>query len=135
MTPSVFLRIPQVNFFREYVKMHEFFIVQNILRTVEDLLKEYPGKKVTKAVFLIGKFSGVEPELLKTALDFFKKGSPLEDAEIVLELEDLKIKCLDCGKEAVKEKWDITCPFCGSFNTKVVSGEEMFLKTLELDEV
>ncbi|RKX62668.1 MAG: hydrogenase maturation nickel metallochaperone HypA [Thermodesulfobacteriota bacterium] len=115
--------------------MHEFFIVQNILRTVEDLLKEYPGKKVTKAVFLIGKFSGVEPELLKTALDFFKKGSPLEDAEIVLELEDLKIKCLDCGKEAVKEKWDITCPFCGSFNTKVVSGEEMFLKTLELDEV
>ena len=135
MTPSAFLRIPQVNFFQEYVKMHEFFIVQNILRTVEDLLKEYPGKKVTKAVFLIGKFSGVEPELLKTALDFFKKGSPLEDAEIVLELEDLKIKCLDCGKEAIKEKWDMICPFCGSFNTKVVSGEEMFLKTLELDEV
>ena len=128
------MKIPQVSFSREYVKMHEYFIVQNILRTVEDLVRDYPGKKITKAVFLIGKFSGVEPELLKTALDFFKKGSPLEDAEIVLELEDLKIKCLDCGKEATKEKWDITCPFCGSLNTKVVSGEEMFLKTLELEE-
>jgi len=53
--------------------MHEFFIVQNILRTVEDLLKEYPNKKVAKAVFLIGKFSGVEPKSLKTALEFFKK--------------------------------------------------------------
>ncbi|PMP68236.1 MAG: hydrogenase maturation nickel metallochaperone HypA [Thermodesulfobacterium geofontis] len=114
--------------------MHEYFIVQNILRTIEDLIKDYPGKRITKAVFLIGKFSGVEPDLLKTALDFFKKGSPLEDAEIVFELEDLKIRCLDCGKEAVKEKWNMICPFCGSLNTEVISGEEMFLKTLEIEE-
>jgi hydrogenase nickel incorporation protein HypA/HybF len=112
--------------------MHEYFIVQNILKTVEDVLRDYPGKKVTKAVLLIGKFSGVEPDLLKTALDFFKKGSPLEEAEIIIELEDLKIKCLDCGKTSVKERWDIICPFCKSFNTQIISGEEMFLKTLEL---
>jgi len=114
--------------------MHEYFVVQNILRTVEEFLKDYPGKRVTKAVFLIGKFSGIEPELLKTALDFFKKGSPLEDAEIVFEFEDLKIRCLDCGKTTVKEKWNLVCPFCGSFNTEVISGEEMFLKTLELED-
>uniref|UniRef100_A0A7V4JP28 Hydrogenase maturation factor HypA n=1 Tax=Thermodesulfobacterium geofontis TaxID=1295609 RepID=A0A7V4JP28_9BACT len=112
--------------------MHEYFIVQNILKTVEDILRDYPGKKVTKAVFLIGKFSGVEPDLLKTALDFFKKDSPLEEAEIIIELEDLRIKCLDCGKEVVKERWNLICPFCKSFNTQILSGEEMFLKTLEL---
>lgn len=132
MGQSVFLKIPQENFFPEFAKMHEYFIVQNILKTVEDVLKDYPGKKVTKAVLLIGKFSGVEPDLLKTALDFFKKGSPLEEAEIIIELEDLKIKCLDCGKTSVKERWDIICPFCKSFNTQIISGEEMFLKTLEL---
>lgn len=114
--------------------MHEYFIVQNIIKTVENFIKDYPNKKITKAVLLIGKFSGVEPELLKTALEFFKKGSPLEKAEIILELEDLKIKCLDCGNESIKDRWDITCPRCGSFNTKVLSGEEMFLKTLELEE-
>jgi len=129
----VFLKIPQENFSPESAKMHEYFIVQNILKTVEDVLRDYPGKKVTKAVLLIGKFSGVEPDLLKTALDFFKKGSPLEEAEIIIELEDLKIKCLDCGKETIKERWDIICPFCKSFNTQIISGEEMFLKTLELD--
>lgn len=132
MGQNAFLKIPQENFFPEFAKMHEYFIVQNILKTVEDVLRDYPGKKVTKAVLLIGKFSGVEPDLLKTALDFFKKGSPLEEAEIIIELEDLKIKCLDCGKETVKERWDIICPFCKSFNTQIISGEEMFLKTLEL---
>lgn len=126
------MKIRQESFFPEFAKMHEYFIVQNILKTVEDLIRNYPGKKITKAIFLIGKFSGVEPDLLKTALEFFKKESPLEKAEIVIELEDLKIECLDCGKIAVKEKWDVICPFCKSFNTKVISGEEMFLKTLEL---
>jgi len=132
MGQNVFLKIPQENFSPEFAKMHEYFIVQNILKTIEDVLRDYPGKKVTKAVLLIGKFSGVEPDLLKTALDFFKKDSPLEEAEIIIELEDLKIKCLDCGKETVKERWDIICPFCKSFNTQIISGEEMFLKTLEL---
>jgi len=68
-----------VNFSQEYVKMHEFFIVQNILRTVEDLIKNYPGKKVTKTNFLIDKFSGVEPELLKNCFRIFqKRKSPLK---------------------------------------------------------
>ncbi|HAA83611.1 MULTISPECIES: hydrogenase maturation nickel metallochaperone HypA [Thermodesulfobacterium] len=112
--------------------MHEFFIVQNVIRTVEDLMVNHPKKKVVKAVLLIGRFSGVEPELLQTALDFFKQGSVLKDAEIVIEIEDLRMRCQKCQQEFSKEKWDLTCPFCGSFETEVLSGEEMLLKSLEL---
>ena len=70
--------------------MHEFFIVQNLLKTVEDYVAQYNAKKVSKLVLLIGKFSGVEPDLLQSALEFFKKGTVLEDAEIVIEIEELK---------------------------------------------
>jgi len=113
--------------------MHEFFVVQNVIRSVEEVLEKYPGKKVAKVVLLIGKFSGVEPELLKTALDFFKAGSVIKDAEVVIELEDLKIRCKSCGKESIKDKWDLSCPFCGSLDCEVIAGEEMLLKTLELE--
>lgn len=112
--------------------MHEFFVVQNIIRTVEKIIENYPNKKITKAVFLIGKFSGIEVELLKNALDFFKKETPLEEAEIVFEIEDLKIKCLNCGAETIKDKWNLICSSCGSANTEVIAGEELILKTLEL---
>lgn len=112
--------------------MHEFFIVQNIIKTVEELLVNYPDKKVSKMVLVIGKFSGVEPELLKTALEFFKKGTCLEEAEITFELNDLKLRCKNCNKEFFKEKWNIICPYCQSLDTEVVEGEEMLLKTLEL---
>lgn len=112
--------------------MHEYFIVQNIIKTIEEIIKDYPGKKIVKAIFLIGKFSGIEIDILKNALEFFKKETPLEKAEIVFELEDLKIKCLNCGAENIKEKWNLMCPNCGSMNTEVISGEELILKTLEL---
>jgi len=115
--------------------MHEYFIVQNIIKTVEEILNNYPDKKVVKIVLVIGKFSGVEPDLLKTALEFFKKGTPLEDAEIFLELTDLKIKCKECKKEFFRDKWNVICPYCQSLNTEVIQGEEMILKTLELVDV
>ncbi|MCS7279002.1 MAG: hydrogenase maturation nickel metallochaperone HypA [Thermodesulfobacteriaceae bacterium] len=112
--------------------MHEYFIVQNILKITEELMKKYPGKKIVKVVLLIGRYSGVEPDLLKSALEFFKKESPLEEAEILIEIEDFKIRCKDCKKDFSKEKWDLSCPFCDSFNTEVISGEKILLKTLEL---
>jgi hydrogenase nickel incorporation protein HypA/HybF len=114
--------------------MHEFFIVQNLLKTVEDYVAQYNAKKVSKLVLLIGKFSGVEPDLLQSALEFFKKGTVLEDAEIVIEIEEFKVKCLNCGKEFSKGKWDLSCPYCGSLNTQVISGEELILKSLELED-
>ncbi len=112
--------------------MHEFFVVQNILKSVEEILKDYPGKRVDRMVLLIGKFSGIEVELLKEALSFFKKGTPLEKAEIVFEMEELKIRCRDCGKESIKEKLEMICPFCGGLNTEIISGDKMLLKRLEL---
>jgi len=113
--------------------MHEFFVVQNIIRSVEELMEQYPGKKVVKVVLLIGKFSGVEPDLLKTALDFFKKGSVISEAEVVIETEELKLRCNACGKEFVKDKWDLMCPFCNSLNTEVIAGDQMLLKSVELE--
>lgn len=115
--------------------MHEYFVVQNLIKIVEKIIHQYPGKKIIKAVLLIGRYSGVEPELLKRALEFFKKETPLEEAEIVIEIEDFRIRCKDCEREFTKEKWDLSCPFCYSFNTEIKSGERLLLKTLELIDV
>lgn len=135
MEPIEFLKTLPENFFREFVNMHEYFIVQNLFKVVENLLKQHPRKKIVKAVLLIGKYSGVEPELLKTALEFFKRDSPLKEAEIILEITELKLKCKDCEIEFNKDKWDVLCPRCGSFNTQIISGEELLLKSLELVDV
>ncbi len=113
--------------------MHEFSIVQSLMSLIEEYVRENGAKSVTKVVVLVGALSGVEPHLLKMAFDTFKEGTVAEEAQLVIETEPLKVLCNDCGSESVKEELNALCPVCGSYNTQIVSGEELLLKSLEME--
>jgi len=113
--------------------MHEFSIVQSLLGLIEEYARENKAKSVTKVVVSIGVLSGVEPHLLEMAFNTFKEGTVAEKAELVMEIEKLRIRCMDCGKESEKEELNALCPECGSLNTQIVGGQDMFLKSLELE--
>ncbi|HIP42910.1 MAG TPA: hydrogenase maturation nickel metallochaperone HypA [Aquifex aeolicus] len=113
--------------------MHEFSIVQSLLALIEDYVKENNAKAVTKVVVSIGALSGIEPHLLEMAFNTFKEGTVAEKAQLVMEIEKLKLRCRDCGKEGEKEELNMLCPYCNSLNTEVIAGQDMFLKSLELE--
>lgn len=113
--------------------MHEFSIVQSLLSMVEDYVRQEGAKFVSKIVVQVGALSGVEPHLLKVAFETFKEGTVAERAQLVLEIEPLKIRCGDCGEESEKEELTAVCPVCGSINTEVISGEDLLLKSLEME--
>jgi len=114
--------------------MHEFSIVSSMMMLIEDYARKYNAKAVSKVVVGVGRLSGVEPDLLKIAFDTFKEKTICENAELVIEIEDLTIKCRDCGKETeMGEKLSRKCPHCGSLNTEIVRGQDMYLKSLEFE--
>jgi len=114
--------------------MHEFSIVSSLMLLIEEQARKYNASKVTKVVLGVGRLSGVEPDLLQIAFDTFKEKTICEDAELVLEMEDIKIYCFDCGKESVMgERLSRKCPHCGSLNTKITGGQELYLKSLEME--
>ena len=53
--------------------MHEFSIVDSLLHLAEERAAKNNAAKVTKPEIKIGVLSGVEPDLLKTAFETFKK--------------------------------------------------------------
>jgi hydrogenase nickel incorporation protein HypA/HybF len=114
--------------------MHEFSIVSSLMLLIEEQVKKYKAKAVTKVVLGVGRLSGVEPDLLQIAFDTFKEKTVCENAELVIEIEDVKIRCRDCGKETVLgERLTRKCPHCGSLNTEISGGQDMYLKSLELE--
>jgi len=101
---------------------------------IEDYARQHKANRVSKVVVSIGKLSGVEPDLLKIAFDTFKEKTICENAELVMEIEDVAIRCRACGKETVlKEKLSRKCPHCGSLNTEIVAGQDLYLKSLEFE--
>ncbi|MFN3814007.1 MAG: hydrogenase maturation nickel metallochaperone HypA [Aquificaceae bacterium] len=113
--------------------MHEFSVVQSLITLTERYAKENDAKRITKIVVVVGVLSGIEPHLLELAFEAFKEGTIAEKAELAIEVEKLKLQCEDCLVESEKEELNITCPVCGSLNTRIKGGQELLLKSLEME--
>ncbi len=113
--------------------MHEYSIVQSLLDACEEHAKENEATKVTKIVVKIGVMSGVEPELLKRAFDTFKEKTICEEAEFIMNIQSVVVKCNSCQKESTLKKLEYCCPSCESVNLKIIDGEDMYLMQLELN--
>ncbi|MBU0721211.1 hydrogenase/urease nickel incorporation protein HypA [bacterium] len=113
--------------------MHEYSIVQSLLDSCEENAKANDATKVTKVLIKIGVMSGVEPELLKTAFDTFKEKTICEDAEFIMNIQPIVIKCHKCSSESTLKKLEYSCPKCQSLELDVLDGEDMYLMQLELE--
>ncbi len=113
--------------------MHEYSIVQSLLESCEDHVKQNDAQKVAKVVVKIGILSGVEPQLLKTAFDTFKEQTVCHDATFEMNVQKVVIDCFECNANSTLEKNEFACPKCQSTNVKVVDGEDMYLMSLEME--
>lgn len=113
--------------------MHEYSIVQSLLESCEEHAQQNDAKEVTKVVVKIGVLSGVEPELLETAFNTFKEKTVCNNAQFVMNVQDIVIECLDCNTTSTLAKREFTCPKCQSINIDVKEGEEMYLMSLEME--
>jgi len=113
--------------------MHEYSIVDSLLQLAQEHAIKNNAKKVTKLEIKIGVLSGVEPELLKTAFDTFKEGTMCEDAEFIMKIQPVVIRCKDCQTQTTLKKDEYLCPKCKSGNLEIIDGEDMYLMSLELE--
>jgi hydrogenase nickel incorporation protein HypA/HybF len=113
--------------------MHEYSIVDSLLQLAEEHAIKNNAKKVTKLEIKIGVLSGVEPDLLKTAFETFKEGTMCEEAEFIMNIQPVVIRCKDCNKESTLKKDEYLCPHCKSSNIEIIDGEDMYLMSMELE--
>lgn len=113
--------------------MHEYTIVQSLIESCEENARANNANKVSKVVVKIGVMSGVEVNLLQTAFDTFKEKTICEDAEFIINIQQVVVHCRSCYKESTLENLEYNCPYCQSVELDVIDGEDMYLMQLELD--
>lgn len=111
--------------------MHELSVCQGMLRQVSDLARRHRAEKVSRIVVRIGPLSGVEAELLRQAFPIASAGTLAEAAELVLESDALRVQCSECGAETEASPNRLLCGQCGSWQTRLISGDELLLASVE----
>jgi hydrogenase nickel incorporation protein HypA/HybF len=113
--------------------MHELSVAQALVEQVETLIDQHQANAAVRIRLRIGPLSGVVPELLASALPLAAAGSRLEAAELDLVSAPIRVRCETCGAESEAAMNRLLCAACGDWHTRVVSGDELLLESVELD--
>lgn len=113
--------------------MHELAVCQELMSQVWQIARRERASRVTSITLQIGALSGVEPRLLRDAFPIAAAGSVAQDAQLLIEDMPVEVQCSQCGARSQVQVNRLVCGACGDYRTRLVSGEEMLLKSLELE--
>ena len=111
--------------------MHEMGITQSIVAIVAE---QAAGRKVKRVTLEIGKLAAVMPDAIRFCFDVVAQGSALDGAALdIVEIQG-RARCLDCGGEVMLHDVVGFCA-CGSRRLERLAGDELNIKSMELETV
>lgn len=112
--------------------MHELAVCQALLDQVEAIAVQRDASAVTLIVVRIGPLAGVVAPLLERAFSIAKQGTLATKASLLVEQLPVQVACDRCGARTTVQANRLVCGECGDWRTKVVSGDELVLASVEL---
>jgi hydrogenase nickel incorporation protein HypA/HybF len=112
--------------------MHELSIAENIVEIVSENLNS--SDSVRKIKLRIGEMATVIPDSLEFCFGAITKGTALENAELEIEQTKIVVRCEGCACDSEVENLQFRCKKCGSIDVAVVSGIELQVVEIELED-
>ena len=108
--------------------MHELSIANGI---VEICAESAGDARVTRVQVEIGRLSAVMPDAVRFCFDVCARNTVVEGAKLEIMETPGRALCRDCGNEMVLVQLVGRCA-CGSTNLRVIAGEELKIREMEL---
>ena len=114
--------------------MHELSIAQSIVDIVQQTASSNGSGKVRTIRLRIGALSGVVVDSLEFCVTAITAGTDLEGVRLEIDNVPLRAQCRMCGQNFSVENNNFFCPHCGSGECSVVSGRELQVSEIELED-
>jgi len=112
--------------------MHELSVCQALLSQVTILAAARNAVAVSAVTIEVGPLAGVDGQLPVNAFAIMRRGSCAEDAELIVVSLDVTVECLACGLQSPAQPNRLVCSSCGGFRTRIVAGDELRLRSVEM---
>ena len=103
--------------------MHELGLCNEMVHTLEDLMKKENLKSIKEITVEIGEITGVLPRYMKECWGPASEGTLLEGAALKIDFIPAKARCKNCGEEYLTSN-NPKCPNCGSEDKELENGFE-----------
>jgi hydrogenase nickel incorporation protein HypA/HybF len=112
--------------------VHELSIAESVVRIASD---HAAGRRVSRVDVKVGHLRQVVPSALEFAFELVAPGTPVEGARLAIEQVPAEGICRSCGARSVMSEFPLRCSRCGDLDLDVIRGEELFVDSLELEEM
>jgi hydrogenase nickel incorporation protein HypA/HybF len=113
--------------------MHEYHIVDNIVKQVLEKAAAAKAKKVTKVVLVMGERSGLAESSVRLYFSQLVEGNILEGAELVINKIGAQLECKSCAITFPCQKSNLNCPKCGAQGVPTEKGKEFYIDSIEIE--
>ncbi len=112
--------------------MHELALCQSVVESLREQARVHGFKHVSAVRLEIGALSCVSAEAIDFCFSALTRGTLADGARLELIRLPGEAWCLDCGNLMLLEERHDACNSCGSHRLRIVQGEEMRIKELEV---
>jgi hydrogenase nickel incorporation protein HypA/HybF len=110
-------------------------IAMEIVQITKDSIPEsLKGARVERINLRIGRLAAVVPDSLTFCFAVASQGTPVEGAVLNIEHLPVEAACRDCGNRWEIEETVFWCPVCRSGSVEVLSGRELDIVSIEIEE-
>ena len=115
--------------------MHELGIAESILDIARRSVPDGRASAVKNIRIRVGPFAGVVPDSLKFCFDALAGDTGMTNAALQIEQTALAASCRDCGDKSDVKKFVFLCPACGGGNLEIISGRELEVVEIEMEDI
>jgi len=116
--------------------MHEGHFTEQIVSSIIEELKKYPGRKPKQVRVKVGEVYHLVPESVLMHYELATKGTMLEGVALDLVEEPMEVLCNSCGKQGpVEDHHLLLCSTCHSRDVKPIAGNKVSIEAIELEKL
>jgi hydrogenase nickel incorporation protein HypA/HybF len=113
--------------------MHELSVSENILEIANRHALQADASRVTDIHIIIGQLSSIVDDSIQFYWDIISADTVCAGAKLHFQRIPAKFACMDCGHEYTLDGQLRACPSCESMKIKIISGEEFYLDSIEIE--
>ncbi|MEM6818657.1 MAG: hydrogenase maturation nickel metallochaperone HypA [Pseudomonadota bacterium] len=113
--------------------MHEMALSESVLSMIESSARQQGFSRVVGVHLAVGQLAGVDIEALRFSFDAVTRGTLADEAELQISPVQGEAWCMRCACTVQLPSRVDPCPLCGSHQLQVTGGNDMLLKSLEVE--
>lgn len=114
--------------------MHEFSIASSIVESLKSRFQE-DKVQITEINLQVGKLTCLLAESLQFCFDSFRQYPLIKNAVLNVETISAFGFCKDCNEKFSMEALYSVCPKCQTPGMKIIQGNELKIKSVEIEDV